>query len=218
MFALLSLVLLYSCNKTNYSVCIPTVHPDSIKTEMIPLAIGNYWIYEDNLITAGKRDTINSKVISLESVFVKMNDKVTPSLAYKLKFYVNKGKKLSVIYYYIKCKTKVLLCSAEQTNPYIITKYLNEIFESPEINQVGVLNNKEKWIGTEVIQSKFGALNCYVLEDNKDDNIFRNLSNNSITKSKSYFCKGIGLVRVDKLNKNGALITQRNLINYEIQK
>ena len=207
MIVILSFLLCCSCSQPKYSVCIPTVHPDSIETDMKPLVIGNYWVYEDRYFTTGKINILRFEIVSLDSVFVNVNGIKTPTLAYRESMERTLDNSSNRIYYYVKCETKTQFGYAKKSDSTYISDILNVLLERPEKMVFDSSRNNEQEIKTEIINTKFGKLPCLVIEEDIGSQI-----------KKSYFNLGVGLMRVDFLSSSGALITQRNLIDYKINK
>ncbi len=225
MFVILCLFICYSCSQPKYSVCIPTVHPDSIKTQMIPIAVGNKWYYEET----GKyspQNKIYVEISSLDTVTINRNGLTIQTLAYNLKF-LNTKTSPSNVFYYLKCSDKTVLMTANFENKNTIVKYLNEIIENPIIGSYDSINPSSKWKNNERIKTDFGELECYVQQQlSKNISMINSneLKGSDAEKAKlwnemkTYYSKGIGLIRVDQINRYGEVIYRRELKKYEIKK
>jgi hypothetical protein len=218
LFFILILLLFYSCSQPKYSVCIPIVHPDSIKTQMIPIAVGNYWVYEDNYSTRGKKDILKIEVISIDTVFVNVNGQRTQTLAYKLEMDRSLGNHPKIVFYYIKCESRIQLGYADISDPSNVTYISNVIFENPGAMAYDSARKKNSKISYAVINTRFGNLSCKVIEEETGFDVSGELSFLNAFLYKSYYCLGLGLVRVEYFNKFGKVLTNRELINYEVMK
>jgi hypothetical protein len=211
------LLLLCSCSQPKYSVCIPTVHPDSIKTEIFPVSVGSFWIYEQIEYRSGKKDIVKTEIASLDTINVYVNENYVKILGYKLDIDYPTRYKNKPIQYYIKCDTKIQIATAQEYNPQKIISINDILFPVRDSIIIDPSTKNEQKITSEILNSRIGKLKCIVWEANSLSEPSGYYSNVSVAKTKCYYSKGIGLVRTEYLNKFGELVSERNLINYEVK-
>ena len=194
----------------NVNMCLPVLHPDSLKTQMLPLSIGNFWVYED-VNNSGKKDTIKFEINNLQNVYyIKLGNRKKMQA-----YHINKitSQKLPVKFesYYVKCESQTQLVYSEENDPTKIIGFLDIVYENPETSPIDSTEDILRFAGTENITTKFGNLNCYVMEK-----MPRSKKEFLASHNRSYYHKGIGLVKVVYFAQD-KIVSERNLIKYEVK-
>ena len=216
----LSLLLCYSCsNPINwYTAKIPTIHPDSIRTQMLPVSVGNYWTYEINYIQEGIKDTFEVKVLSLDTVHVYVNNRDTTTLAYKLNWNKNlSSEKNTKYFYYFKSETQTQVTQSREPEPKTIKWYYEIIYEEPGINMIDPDNPDRKWVGKRFINTKYGKKYCYYIESTINDYISKRREDDLVYQICTYYLKGVGEIREECYNSKGKVIIEKDLIDYKVK-
>jgi hypothetical protein len=217
-------VLCYSCSGVRYIPCIPSVHPDSLNTSIIPLKVGNRWVYNEKSVFTSTVNRVEVEITGLDTVYYIVDNIKKPILAYKVDFFeYNPRAENKRLYYYIKCDYKTVLARADSSNPKVIVEFMSDIAENPAVDMRDSIKPKEsRWIGKDTISTEFGMLECFVMQQlNLNYPIGRPINNPSTDIyyycSKSFFHKGIGLIRVEDYNKLGMVLLRRELTDYVIK-
>jgi hypothetical protein len=203
--------MMYSCNNMNVSVCIPNINPDSLKTQMLPLSVGNYWVYEDSNISGGK-DTVKFEITGLQNIYYYKLGNKRKMMGYRIKQSSSKPNLSRIAFYYVKCESQTQLVYSEEDDPNNITGFSDVLSENPETAQIDTSNQYIRFEGTENIDTRFGNLQCYVMEK-----IPHSKKELITSHNRSYYHKGIGLVKVHFLSQD-KIFSERNLIKYAVKK
>lgn len=217
---ILSLLLIYSCAQPviRYSATIPKIHPDSIKTQMLPVSVGNYWNYEIFYRLDKIKDTLTVEVLSIDTINVHAYNKDTSTLAYKLNWNRNLNKENNNNYfYYIKSEKQTQFVRAIGPESKKINNYLEITYEEPGTNMIDPDDSSIRWVGMRMIDTKFGRKNCYYVEATINNFVSKRRENDLIYQITTYYLKGVGIVREECYNSKGVVFIERDLIDYKVK-
>jgi hypothetical protein len=133
-------------------------------------------------------------------------------MGYRIKQSSSKPNLSRIAFYYVKCESQTQLVYSEEDDPNNITGFSDVLSENPETAQIDTSNQYIRFEGTENIDTRFGNLQCYVMEK-----IPHSKKELITSHNRSYYHKGIGLVKVHFLSQD-KIFSERNLIKYAVKK
>jgi hypothetical protein len=229
--------LFYGCSSIKIEPCISQRSQEEIESFIIPVKVGNKWIYKFTEKNVSKK--VSYTIVGMEEIFYNDKSGKKSINAYKIQDDSDLTKSMS---YYWKCDSTVqLLIINNLKDKKVIDQYYYP--ENPPVEYEEKKNSKlsilldsyEFWQGeSSIIPNTYivwkspentivpaGSFSCYVQEYSHDP---KNSSQNKTANIRlrrigiqSYYCKGVGLVKLVNFNDDGNILSVYELESYSLK-
>ncbi len=187
--------------------CTNDIHPDKIKTTLMPVSTGNHWEYTINAFEKGKVTETNGMTLEiggLDSVYYKDRELKRHSV---MIYRVRKNGVTNTRWGYLKCENGAALVKEYGYSPgelelgRTLPDNVAPGWEDPR-------NDDVVWSGPEQITVPAGTFECWACE-------FTDLDDPKIIV-REYYSKGVGLVRSQYMNWKKTIQRSMELVSYKV--